>query len=126
MRRVIAAMMMALAGMLAVAVMPVSAAGNAWVDCDKLNDDAQKAAAGCNESRNGGDVAVNLVNGVISLVGLVAVVFIIIGGIRYQLSQGDASRAKAAKDTILYAIIGLVVAALAWAIVNFVIGAFSS
>jgi hypothetical protein len=46
---------------------------------------------------------------------------IIVGGIRYTTSNGDSGRIKAAKDTITYAVVGLVVAILAYAIVNFVI-----
>lgn len=55
-------------------------------------------------------------------IGIISVIMIIIGGIRYTLSNGDASQIKSAKDTILYAVIGLVVALLAYAIVNFVVG----
>ena len=57
-------------------------------------------------------------------IGVIAVIMIIIGGIRYTLSNGDASQIKSAKDTILYAVIGLIVAMLAYAIVNFVVGRF--
>jgi hypothetical protein len=46
---------------------------------------------------------------------------IIFGGIRYVTSTGDSSRVKAAKDTVTYAVIGLIVALLAYAIVNFVL-----
>ena len=46
---------------------------------------------------------------------------IIIGGVTYMTSSGDAGKVKKAKDTILYGVIGLVVVALAYAIVNFVI-----
>jgi glucose uptake protein GlcU len=56
------------------------------------------------------------------ILGIIAVIMIILGGIRYTTSAGDASRVKAAKDTIMYSIVGLVVAMLAFAIVNFVIG----
>ena len=58
------------------------------------------------------------------LIGLVAVIMIIIGGIRYTTSNGDASQTKAAKDTILYAIVGLVVAIMAYAIVSWVVKTF--
>ena len=51
---------------------------------------------------------------------------IIIGGINYALSQGDPGKVKKAKDTILYGIIGLVVALLAFAIVQFVLSAISN
>jgi hypothetical protein len=56
----------------------------------------------------------------IYIVGAVAVIMLIIGGFRYVISQGDAANVKAAKDTILYGIIGVVVAIMAFAIVNFV------
>ena len=63
-----------------------------------------------------------IINVVLGLVGLVAVVMLILGGIQYTTSSGDAAKVKKAKDTILYGIIGLVVALLAFAIVNFVLG----
>lgn len=66
-----------------------------------------------------------VVNVLIFLIGAIAVIMIIIGGIRYVTSNGDATSTKAAKDTILYAVIGIIVAILAYAIVNFVIDAFS-
>jgi hypothetical protein len=55
------------------------------------------------------------------ILGVLSVIMIIVGGIRYTASNGDAGRIKAAKDTITYAVVGLVVAILAYAIVNFVI-----
>lgn len=54
-------------------------------------------------------------------VGAVSVIMIIIGGLRYSLSAGDSSAITAAKNTILYAAVGLVVASLGNAIVNFVL-----
>ena len=62
-----------------------------------------------------------IINAVIGVLGSVAVVVIIMGGITYMTSSGDAGKVKKAKDTILYGVIGLVVVALAFAIVNFVI-----
>lgn len=64
----------------------------------------------------------NILNVVIGVLGLVCVIVIIIGGVNYMTSTGDAGKVKKAKDTILYGVIGLVVCALAFAIVNFVIG----
>jgi hypothetical protein len=49
---------------------------------------------------------------------------IIIGGLRYVVSGGDASQVQAAKNTILYALIGVIVAILAYAAVNFVVASF--
>ena len=62
-----------------------------------------------------------IINSLIGIVGVAAVIMLIIGGFRYVFSQGNEKSVNAAKDTILYAIIGIVVAILAFAIVNFVI-----
>ena len=62
-----------------------------------------------------------IINVIIGVVGFVAVVIIILGGVQYTTSAGDPGKVKKAKDTILYGIIGLVVALLAFAIVNFVL-----
>ena len=58
------------------------------------------------------------------IIGAIAVIMIVIGGLRYVLSGGDSSQITAAKNTILYAIIGIIVAILAYAIINFVTGSF--
>lgn len=63
----------------------------------------------------------NIINAIIGALGIVAVVIIIIGGVNYMTSSGDAGKVKKAKDTILYGVIGLVICVLAFAIVNFVI-----
>lgn len=56
------------------------------------------------------------------VVGLTAVLMIIVGGFKYVTSSGDSSKITSAKNTILYAVIGLVVVALAQFIVRFVLG----
>ena len=63
----------------------------------------------------------SIINAVIGILGLVCVVVMIIGGINYMTSSGDAGKVKKAKDTILYGLIGLIVCVLAFAIVNWVI-----
>lgn len=67
------------------------------------------------------DDVTGIMNGIVGALALVAVVVVIIGGVKYMTSNGDAGKVKTAKDTILYGLIGLVVCALAAAIVNFVI-----
>lgn len=62
-------------------------------------------------------------NVILYIVGIIAVIMLIIGGIRYVVSGGDAKKVTDAKNTVLYAIIGLVICFLAFAIVNFVISA---
>ncbi len=54
------------------------------------------------------------------IVGAISVVMIILGGFRYITSSGDSSNVQAAKNTILYAIVGLAIVLLAQLIVNFV------
>ena len=68
-----------------------------------------------------GGVFRNVVNVLIFLVGVISVIMLIVGAIRYVVSGGDPNSVKGAKDTILYAIVGIVVAASAFAIVTFVI-----
>ena len=63
-----------------------------------------------------------VVNVLLFIIGAISVVMLIIGGIRYTLSAGDSGNVTAAKNTIMYALIGLVIAFLAFAIVNWVLG----
>ena len=67
----------------------------------------------------------NITNTMLLVIGVVAVIMLIVGGFRYVLSNGNEKAISGAKDTILYAIIGIVVALLSYAIVNFVLGRFS-
>ena len=55
------------------------------------------------------------------VVGIVAVVMVIIGGLRFILSGGDSNTTNAARNTILYAIVGIVIVALSQVIVHFVL-----
>lgn len=66
-----------------------------------------------------------ITNILLFLVGAISVIMLIIGGIRYVISGGDQAQVTAAKNTILYAIVGIVVAFLAYAAVNFVTQALS-
>lgn len=63
----------------------------------------------------------NIINVLLGLMGILAVAVIIYGGFQFATSSGDAGKVKTAKDTILYGVIGLIVAMLAFAIVNFVV-----
>ena len=63
-----------------------------------------------------------IINILLFVIGAIAVLMIIIGGLRYVLSAGDQNAVTSAKNTILYAVVGLVVAVMAYAIVNFVLG----
>jgi type IV secretory pathway VirB2 component (pilin) len=63
----------------------------------------------------------NIIDLLLYLAGMIAVIMIIIAGIRYVTSNGDPQTASKAKNTIIYAVIGLVITILAYAIVNFVL-----
>ena len=67
-----------------------------------------------------------ITNVLLFAVGAISVIMLIIGGIRYVVSGGDSTAVQNAKNTILYASVGVVVAILAYAVVNFVIQSFSS
>lgn len=62
-----------------------------------------------------------IVNTFLFLIGAIAVAMIVYAGFQYVNSGGDSGKVSAAKNTILYAVIGIVVATLAYAIVNFVV-----
>jgi hypothetical protein len=65
-----------------------------------------------------------VINILLYVLGAVAVVMIIIGGIRYTTSNGESSAIASAKNTILYSVVGLVVAIMSYTIVNFVVNWF--
>lgn len=66
-------------------------------------------------------VIVSVVNVALYIIGALSVLMLIYGGIRYTMSGGESAAVVAAKNTIMYSIIGVIVALLAYAIVNFVI-----
>jgi hypothetical protein len=83
-------------------------------------------AAACDTSEDrelfGPDgVMTDIINILLLLVGIVSVLVIIIGGLRMVLSAGDSQAVASARNTIVYALIGLAVAFSAYALVNFVI-----
>lgn len=67
-----------------------------------------------------------ITNVLLFIIGAISVIMLIIGGIRYVVSGGDSGAVTAAKNTILYAVIGIIVALLAYALVNFVITSFKA
>ncbi|MFG1992369.1 hypothetical protein ACGFJ7_20550 [Actinoplanes sp. NPDC048988] len=67
-----------------------------------------------------------ITNVMLFVIGAVAVLMLIIGGIRYTTSGGDQGAITSAKNTILYAVVGVVVSIMAYAMVNFVIAQFAS
>ena len=82
-------------------------------------------AAGSNQTASPETTLNSTVTHVVSVltvvVGVIAVIMIIIAGLRYTDSAGNPEAAKEAKNTILYAVIGLVIVAMAQIIVHFVL-----
>ncbi len=71
-----------------------------------------------------GDLLTNVTSIILLIVGAVTVILITIGGIRYAVSGGDGKQATDAKNTVIYAIVGLIVAFLAYALILFIISSF--
>ena len=102
---------------------------------DKIDKYENPARAGAEAARGNGmpaelvgvdGVFTRITNTVLYAVGIISVIMLILGGIRYVISGGDSKKVTDAKNTIMYAIIGLIISILAYAIVNFVITAIGS
>ncbi len=74
-----------------------------------------------NKDENANDLIWDIVNILLYIVGILSVIMIIVGGIMYTTSAGDSGRVTKAKNTLMYSIVGVVVAFLAYAIINWVI-----
>lgn len=74
---------------------------------------------------NGG-IFQQITNILLFTIGVLSVIMLIIGGLRYVISGGNKDAVNNAKNTILYAIVGLIVALLSFAVINFVINVFTS
>ncbi len=68
------------------------------------------------------DTVFDVINILLTVIGAMAIVVIIISGLYFVISQGNADRVKTAKNALTYAVVGLVVSIMSYAIVNFVIG----
>jgi heme/copper-type cytochrome/quinol oxidase subunit 2 len=111
----------------------VAASVSAQVTTDQIQSNLCQGSNGdlnaTGDNSNCGDQATNTANNLVStviniisvVVGIVAVIMIIYAGFRYVTSGGRDESVKGAKNTILYAIIGLVIVALAQIIVHFVL-----
>ena len=101
-----------------------SARVNFYGVCEDIEDEDMKKIAGCNEPTGKNKDVVEIVqsgvNVVISLVGMLAVFSIIYGGFTYITAQSDPAKIKRGKDMVVYAVVALVVAFLAYGIVIFV------
>ena len=95
------------------------------VDCASASQISQNPAGFCENNTDVNNIIQTAINIIIWFVGILSVIIIIVGGILYSTSLGDPGKVKKAKDTIMYGIVGLVIAILAFAIVRFILGMFS-
>lgn len=120
-QRIVSAVMACMVGL--VVLVPSAQAADLF---GKACDGANKNTAVCQNKDEGAskEQAANQVQEVINLIlfalGIIAVIMIIYGGFRFVLANGDPGQVKTARETIMYAVIGLVVAILSYTIVNFV------
>ena len=89
------------------------------------------ATAGSEGCGSGAGIKVgNLIKTVVSIlswvVGVISVIVLIIGGLKFITANGDSSAINSARSTIIYALVGVVIAALAQVLVVFVIGRFTN
>ena len=87
---------------------------------DACKNGGTSAICDDNSSMSIGDIIKTIINVLLFIVGAISVIMIIIGGIRYTVSSGDQGAITGAKNTILYAVVGLIVAFLGYAIVSWV------
>jgi hypothetical protein len=82
---------------------------------EQCKDKGEEAEKGINR------LISTIINVLSVIIGVIAVIFIIIGGAKYITSGGDAGKVSSAKNTVIYAIVGLIIVALAQFIVRFVL-----
>lgn len=113
-------------GLLGVFTPAVSAANGIDI-CSKENGSDKSVYC---QNKDSGEGQVNgiiktIVEVLLMAVGAISIIMIVIGGILFALSSGDAQKAAKARSTILYAVVGLIVSVFASAIVNFVFDGFN-
>lgn len=113
-----------LIGVVGFVAQPVSAINVFKDSCSGSNSSDAVCTEAGKGSKGASDLIQRLITTLLYIIGVISIIVIIIGGIKYVTSDGDSSKVSSAKNTILYAVIGLVVAMLAFAIVNFVVAQF--
>lgn len=107
-------------GVAAVVSPAANAATDGYGNASKYTKGSE-AGSGAGQTTDLMDTLQVIINVALGVIGFVAVVMIIMGGVQYTTSSGDTAKVTKAKNTIMYGVIGLVVALLAFAIVNFVL-----
>ncbi len=113
------------------AVVPIAAHAQELISPTRCGTDLTANNVNCEANDPTSEERVNniiklAINTFSILVGIVSVVMIIVGGLKYITSGGESANVTSAKNTILYAVIGLVIVALAQIIVRFVLSRTAS
>ncbi|MCL2280842.1 pilin [Candidatus Saccharibacteria bacterium] len=126
----IVASMIAVLGLALMPVLPARAA-----NCDSVSGTSLAACSACIAEegatwedgkcvrKSGGDITSiihTVINAMLFIVGILAVIMIVFAGIRYVTSAGDKGKVDAAKNTIIYSVVGLIVSVIAFALVQWV------
>ena len=131
-KMIVAASMFTLLSLLSVSLTPALAAHAASTVTSEVCTGIQSTQATgdnkCSDTKNTGvnSVVKSAINILSFIIGAVSVVMIIIGGFRYIVSGGDSGQIGSAKNTIIYAVVGLIIVIFAQIIVHFVIGNVSA
>lgn len=98
-------------------------ASDSYNPCEDRNGDGKVDGADNAESSQGklDKVVAQIVNVLSVIIGIIAVIAIILGGAKYITSGGDSGKVSSAKNTVIYALVGLIIVALAQVIVRFVL-----
>ena len=120
MKRVVIVSILALS-LVGIALLPETASA-AILDqaCTGISNDV------CNKKgdTNINSLVLSVINLLLYIVAVVAVVMIIVGVMKYLTSSGDSGKVTSAKNTVVYAVVGLLVAIFSWVIVNFIVKQF--
>lgn len=123
------ATLLVIAALAAPAITLILSEGNTVAAFTQSMADGANAAKGIDQASElfGATGIFNTITNVLLFaVGAISVIMLIIGGIRYVVSGGDSTAVQSAKNTILYAVVGIVICLLAYAVVSFVISSFTS
>lgn len=121
MKKLMVTALISLFGVFGVLAAPQPAGAiNVFKDCNTNKSAICQEAKG---STKVGSMVQDIINILLYVLGIISVIMIIIGGIRYTTSNGDSAKVTSAKNTVLYSVVGLVVAMLSFVIVNYVVDA---
>ena len=124
---VVASMALVMTGLGVLSSLPAQAA------CDPkkgvegaLQKDCSKGEGQAEQLDGNQGVITTIINTMLFIVGLLAVIMIIYAGIRFVTAHGDEKQVESARQTIIYSVVGLIVAILAYALVNWVFSQFKT